>query len=86
MGMKNSSDVFCHRTDDILSDVPDLIKVVDDSLLQAETEEELLSILRIALVACWKGNLTLSKCDENVRKIASDERSREEHAARTINA
>jgi hypothetical protein len=61
MGMKNSSDVFCHRTDNILSDVPDLIKVVDDSLLQAETEEELLSILRIALVACRKGNLTLSK-------------------------
>jgi hypothetical protein len=25
-------------------------------------------------------------CDENVRKIASDKRSREEHAARTINA
>jgi hypothetical protein len=25
-------------------------------------------------------------CDENVHKIASDERSREEHAARTINA
>jgi hypothetical protein len=61
MGMKNSSDVFCHRTDDILSDVPDLIKVVDDSLLQAETEEDLLSILRIALVACFKVNLTLSK-------------------------
>jgi hypothetical protein len=61
MGMKNSSDVFCHRTDDILSDVTDLIKVVDDSLLQAETEDELLSILRIALVACRKGNLTLSK-------------------------
>jgi hypothetical protein len=34
---------------------------VDDSLLQAETEEDLLSILRIALVACRKGNLTLSK-------------------------
>jgi hypothetical protein len=61
MGMKNSSDVFCHRTDDILSDVPDLIKVVDNSLLQAETEDKLLSILRIALNACWKGNLTLSK-------------------------
>jgi hypothetical protein len=25
-------------------------------------------------------------CDENVRKIASDERSREEHAARMLNA
>jgi hypothetical protein len=61
MGMKNSSDVFCHRTDDILSDVPDIIKVVDNFLLQAETEDELLSILPIALVACRKGNLTLSR-------------------------
>jgi hypothetical protein len=61
MGMKNSSDVFCHRTDDILSDVPDIIKIVDYWLLQVETEGELLSILRIALVACRKGNLTLSK-------------------------
>jgi hypothetical protein len=46
MGMKNLSDVFCHRTDDILSYVPDIIRVVDDLLLQAETEDELLSILR----------------------------------------
>jgi hypothetical protein len=41
--------------------VPDLIKIVDDSLLQAETEEKLLIILQIALEACRKGNLTLSK-------------------------
>jgi hypothetical protein len=61
MGMKISNDVFCHRTDNILSDIPDLIKVIDDSILQAETEDELLSILRIALVACQKGNLMLSK-------------------------
>jgi hypothetical protein len=38
--------------DNILSDVPDLIKVVEDSLLQAEAEDELLCILRIALNAC----------------------------------
>jgi hypothetical protein len=30
--------------------------------------------------------LLYEMCDENVRKIASDERSREEHAARTLNA
>jgi hypothetical protein len=45
----------------------------------------------------WKHNNALLKedkycklmedtCDENVRKIASDERSREEHALRTLNA
>jgi hypothetical protein len=40
--MKNLSDVFCHRTDDIFSAVADLLKIVDDALLQAPTEEELL--------------------------------------------
>jgi hypothetical protein len=44
MGMKNSSDVLYHRTDEILLVVPDLIKIVDDSLLQAETEEILPTI------------------------------------------
>jgi hypothetical protein len=42
MGMKNLSDVFCHRTDDIFAAVPDLLKIVDDVLLKAPTEEELL--------------------------------------------
>jgi hypothetical protein len=52
MGMKNSSDVFSHRTDDIFSAVPDVMKIVDDALLQAPTEKELLIKLRIALTAC----------------------------------
>jgi hypothetical protein len=42
MGMKNLRDVFCHRTDDIFAAVPDLLKIVDDVLLKAPTEEELL--------------------------------------------
>jgi hypothetical protein len=58
MGMKNLSNVFCHRTDNIFSSVPDLLKVVDDALLQAPTEEELLVKLCIALNACRSGNLT----------------------------
>jgi hypothetical protein len=41
MGMKNLCDIFCHRTDNIFSAVPDLLKIVDDALLQAPTEEEL---------------------------------------------
>jgi hypothetical protein len=58
MGMKNSSDVFCHRTDDIFAAVPDVLKNVDDALLQAPTEKELLVKLRIALTSCGEGNLT----------------------------
>jgi hypothetical protein len=61
MGMTNLSDVFCHRTDDIFAAVPDILKIVDDALLQARTEEELLVRLRIALTSCRKGNLTLSR-------------------------
>jgi hypothetical protein len=59
--MKNSSDVFCHRTDDIFAAVPDVLKIVDDALLQAPTEKELLIRLCIALTACREGNLTLSR-------------------------
>jgi hypothetical protein len=38
MGIKNLSDVFCHRTDDIFAAVPDILKIVDDALLQAPSE------------------------------------------------
>jgi hypothetical protein len=61
MCMKDSSDVFCHRTDNIFAAVQDLLKIVDDVLLQAATEEELLVKLRIVLTACRTGNLTLSQ-------------------------
>jgi hypothetical protein len=55
------SDVFCHRTDNIFAVVPDILKSVDDALLQAPTEEELLVKLCIALASCREGNLTLSR-------------------------
>jgi hypothetical protein len=61
MRMKNSSDVFCHRTDDIFAAVPDVLKIVDDALLQAPTEKKLLVKLRMALTSCQEGNLTLSR-------------------------
>jgi hypothetical protein len=59
--MKNSSDVFCHRTDTIFAAVPDVLEIVDDALLQAYTEKELLVKLRMALPSCREGNLTLSR-------------------------
>ena len=61
MGLSCSSDVFCSRTDDILASVPNLLKIVDDALLQAPTKEILLKHLRIALQACREGHLTLSR-------------------------
>jgi hypothetical protein len=61
MGMKNLSDIFCHRTDNIFAAVPDLLKIVNDALLQAPTEKELLVKLHIALTTRRAGNLTLSR-------------------------
>jgi hypothetical protein len=61
MGMKNLNDVFCHRTDDIFAAVPDILKIEDDALLQAPSEEELLVKFRIVLTSCREGNLTLSR-------------------------
>ena len=61
MGMNNSSDVFCKRTDDILRNVPDLLKIVDDTLIQAPTKDAALSTLRMMLECCRKNHLTLSR-------------------------
>ena len=61
MGMNCSSDHFCVRTDNILSPVPDVLKIVDDALLQAPTKRKVLRKLRTALKCCRKHNLTLEK-------------------------
>ena len=60
MGLSPSSDGFCERTDTILAPVPDMLKIVDDALLQAPTKEELLKKLEIALSCCRQHKLTLS--------------------------
>ena len=61
MGLSPSSDAFCFRTDDILSPVEDLLKIVDDCLLQAANYPDLLRKLRVALECARRGHLTLSK-------------------------
>ena len=61
MGASNSSDSFCARTDKILENIPDLLKIVDDGLIQGETEEEVISKFEKVLKACQAANLTLAK-------------------------
>ena len=61
MGMNNSSDVFCERTDQILKSVPDLLKIVDDTLIQAPSKPLALQRLRKLFLACREGNLTLAR-------------------------
>ena len=60
MGMANSSDGFCARTDAIVGPVPNCSKIVDDGLLQAETKSEILRNFRTTLECCRKHNLNLS--------------------------
>ena len=61
MGLCPSSDAFCNRTDNFLQPVPDVLKIVDDALLQAQTKQEVLKKFRIALQCCRKHNFTLEK-------------------------
>ena len=61
MGMSPSSDEFCFRTDRILAEVPGVLKIVDDALLQAPTYAELCRRFRVACEAAREGNLTLSR-------------------------
>lgn len=61
MGLSPSSDGFCSRTDHFLRPVPDLLKIVDDALLQAPTKQELLRNFKITLQCCRRHNLTLAR-------------------------
>ena len=61
MGLNPSSDYFCERSDYAFADVLDLLKIVDDGLLQAPTRQDLLRQFRLALECCRKSNLTLSQ-------------------------
>jgi len=60
MGLNPSSDYFCERTDLAFATVPDLLKIVDDGLLQAPSKPVLLKAFREVLECCRKNNLTLS--------------------------
>ena len=61
MGLNPSSDHFCERSDKAFRPVENLLKIVDDGLLQASTEQDLLVQFKLVLECCRKSNLTLSK-------------------------
>ena len=61
MGLNPSSDYFCERTDLAFAKVTDLLKIVDDGLLQAPSKPVLLKSFREVLECCRKNNLTLSR-------------------------
>ena len=61
MGLNPSSDNFCERTDFAFATVLDLLKIVDDGLLQAPSKPVLLKSFREVLECCRKHNLSLCK-------------------------
>ena len=61
MGLNPSSDHFCERTDEAFVTIEDLLKIVDNSLLQVPTLRVLLKSFCQVLECCHKYNLTLSR-------------------------
>ena len=60
MGLNPSSDEWCSRSDFALEGL-DVLKIMNDILIQAPTEHEALIILHAVLLCCRAHNLTLSR-------------------------
>ena len=61
MGLSASSDEFNRRSDDALAGQEGYLKLVDDLLVYAETEEQLFERLTSIMERCQKANIALSK-------------------------
>ena len=66
-GCSNSGPAWCQASDEVLKGVVgvDVEKGVDDCLLQAKTEDELIPKLRNFFNAARKGNMTFSRKNSN---------------------
>ena len=61
MGLSSSSDEFCRRSDKAIASLGSwCLKIVDDILVQAETEDQLFSRLRETLECCRKAGIKIS--------------------------
>ena len=61
MGLNASLDEWCSRSDVVIEGLPWTRKIVDDILVRAETEEELMERTRIILNRCKEPNITISR-------------------------
>ena len=61
MGLNPSSDHFCERSDAVFNSIENLLKIVDDGLIQASSRHDLLIKFKQVLECCRKNSLTLSK-------------------------
>jgi hypothetical protein len=60
MGLSASSDEWCNRSDAAIHGLPGVLKLVDDILVQASSEDELLERVTAVLDRCRKHNMILS--------------------------
>ena len=61
MGLSISGDEFCQMTDAIIEGLPGVQKLIDDLLLEAETEKELMQRIRLVLDRARKHNMIISR-------------------------
>jgi len=61
MGLSASSDEWCSSSDVIITGLPWAKKIVDDTIIWADTFEQLLKRVRIVMERCRKYNITISK-------------------------
>ena len=61
MGLNTSSDEWCCHSEVIIRGLPWARKIVDDTLIWASTEPELLERARIVLQHCKENNITISQ-------------------------
>ena len=60
MGLSASSDEWCKRSDEALSGIPGVHKLVDDILIEATDYDNLLEKLENVLKRCLESNITIS--------------------------
>ena len=60
MGCSASSDEWCKRSDEALSGIPGVHKLVDDILIEAEDYNKLFERIETVLDRCIKSNITIS--------------------------
>ena len=61
MGLNASSHEWCSRSDVVIEGLPWTRKIVDDILIWAESEEELMERMRVILNRCKEHNITISR-------------------------
>ena len=61
MGLNASSDEWCRQSDIIIASLPYAMKIVDDTIIWASTEEQLEERMTTVLQRCTENNITISR-------------------------